>query len=107
MGMRSPGVLSWRCAAMPASPRVALRVVHQVVPPERLVAEAQALAEIIASDCFDAYACSKRALLHPVMQRISGECIELDKEALAVITLPSSTRAQTRALGQLKQRRPL
>jgi len=81
-----------------------LGYLHEVVPGERLIAEALARAQAISPDSCSAYAVSKQALLQPALKRIAGDAREMDERAVRVVVSPDSMRAQAAALDLLKRR---
>jgi enoyl-CoA hydratase len=78
---------------------------HEAVPRERVLEVAVERARVIPPDCFEAYAASKRTLQAPALAVLEGSGLERDAEALRVIALPSSNRAQQAALAKLKAKR--
>lgn len=81
-----------------------LGFLHVAVPAEQLLDEALRYAQAISTDCFSAYAASKRALLRPSIERIERDAIETYEVALQAVLAPDSIRAQTVALERLKKR---
>jgi len=81
-----------------------LGFLHHVVPAEQLLSEAIKYAEVISSDCFSAYAASKKALLRPTIERIERDASEMYELALQAVLAPDSIRAQSIAFERLKRR---
>jgi enoyl-CoA hydratase len=75
---------------------------QEVAPADELMTRARAHAKLVPAECFEAYAHSKKMLLAPTMQWLSGESRRLDLETVRVISAPAAQQAQARALARLK-----
>ncbi len=77
--------------------------IQKIVPADKLVPSAVALAKNISPDCLPAYAESKKSLTHIVLKRIDADAEELDRRAMKAIAAPESLQAQQNAYMRLKK----
>jgi enoyl-CoA hydratase len=84
----------------------ALGVVHAVTGAAELIPAALTMARAVPPDCFDAYACSKRALQAPALERIAGAAAMHDSELAPLLTADHNVRARARRYEQIKGKAP-
>lgn len=101
-GSRSACEATFTGRSYDISEALAAGFLHSIAEPDDLLNAAVREAERHSPDCFEAYAASKLALQRPVIDYFERVSNDLDHEALRVIALPESTRAQAQALARLK-----
>lgn len=75
---------------------------ERLVAPDALEESALAAARVVPSDCFEAYAHSKRMLQHALVGYIEETSKRLDEDTLALLSSPRLAGARDRALASLK-----